>query len=39
MKIAFDYKAELNQLRFTPEEKASMTERLLSAAQKTGCVL
>lgn len=38
MKIAFDYKAELNQLRFTPEEKASMTERLLSAAQKTGSV-
>ncbi len=35
MNTAFDYKTELNQLRFTPEEKAAMTDRLLSAAQKT----
>ena len=36
MNTAFDYKTELNQLRFTPEEKAAMTDRLLSAAQKNG---
>ena len=30
MNTAFDYKTELNQLRFTPEEKAAMTDRPVS---------